>query len=322
MRRTIVGLLPSLGLFACGDKADSGATANATASASNGDDDSDGDGDGDDSDGDADDDDDSASDSSTPAESSEGDATTDEPDDSGPVTAGFINDPDGGGASVECDLWAQDCPRDEKCMPWSNDGSSAWNAARCSTLDPDPAQPGDVCAVEGSGVSGIDNCDLGAMCWDVDPETNQGVCVPFCMGSEANPICEDPSTTCTIANDGVLILCLPVCDPLLQDCTDGQACYPIDDTFVCAPDTGGEMGAFGEACGFINVCDPGLFCSNPDLVPGCNSNGCCSAFCDLANPDASATCPGAGGGQECTPWFAEGMAPPGLENIGGCAIPT
>ncbi len=251
--------------------------------------------------------------------------TGDESGDSsgGPVTTvGFIQDPDGGGVSIECDIWAQDCPEGEKCMPWANDGGSSWNATRCSPVDPAPAQPGDECTVEGSGVSGIDNCEVSSMCWDVDPETNMGTCAAFCMGSEANPVCEDPNTSCVIANEGVLILCLPNCDPLLQDCAEGQACYPIDDGFACAPDAGGEMGLFGEPCEFINVCDPGLFCANADAVPDCaGSSGCCSAFCDLTDEMAGAACPGAAGGQDCVAWYEEGQAPPGFEDVGACAIP-
>jgi hypothetical protein len=142
------------------------------------------------------------------------------------------------------------------------------------------------------------------------------------MGSEANPVCEDPNTACAIANGGTLILCLPNCDPLLQDCADGEGCYPIVDAFACAPDAGGAMGAYGEPCEFLNVCDPGLFCANADAVPNCaGANGCCSSFCDVSDPMASANCPGAAGGQECTPWFQMGQAPPGFENVGACAIP-
>ena len=140
----------------------------------------------------------------------------------------------------ECDIFAQDCPDGEKCMPWANDGGGAWNATRCTAVDDSAGQPGDECIVEGSGVSGIDSCDLGVMCWDVDPETNVGTCVAMCTGDEANPICEDPATTCTIANNGAIVLCLPTCDPLLQDCGDDQGCYPIDDEWSCAPDTSGK----------------------------------------------------------------------------------
>jgi hypothetical protein len=260
----------------------------------------------------------------TEAETGTDPSATDGPADTGnDPTVGFIQDPDGGGVSIECDLWSQDCAEGEKCMPWANDGGGAWNAARCSPLDPNPAQVGDECTVEGSGVSGIDNCDVGSMCWDVDPETNLGTCVAFCMGSEANPICEDPATNCVIANEGVLILCLPNCDPLLQDCAEGQACYPIDDAFACAPDVSGEEGLYGDACQFLNVCDPGLFCANAEVVPDCaGAQGCCSPFCDLSDPDAGANCPGAAGGQDCVAWYEEGEAPPGFENVGACSIPA
>jgi hypothetical protein len=201
-------------------------------------------------------------------------------------------------------------------------GGSSWNATKCSPLDPMPGQPGDACTVEGSGDSGVDDCDIGSMCWDVDQETNMGTCVAFCQGSDANPSCDDPTTTCSITNGGVLILCLPTCDPLLQDCTDGNACYPLGDAFVCAPDASGESGTYGEACEYLNVCDPGLFCANAAVVPDCQgSQGCCSEYCEFDDPEASANCSGSAGGQECVAYFAEGMAPPGFENIGVCAIP-
>jgi hypothetical protein len=236
---------------------------------------------------------------------------------------GFIMEPDGGGAMMECDPYAQDCAAGEKCMPWANDGGSAWNATKCSPLDPNPGQPGDPCTVEGSGVSGIDTCDVATMCWDVDPETNMGTCVAFCTGTAADPMCEDPMTICSISNDGVLNLCLPSCDPLLQACPEGQACYPILEEFACFPDAGGDLGAYGDPCEYLNVCDPGLYCSVPEAVPGCaGSLGCCTEFCDLTDPAGNDQCMGAAMGQECTPWFMEGQAPPGFENVGGCAIPA
>lgn len=256
----------------------------------------------------------------TSAESSSGSTSI---ADSGEDDGGtFIVNPDGGG-DIDCDVWTQDCDSGEKCMPWANNGGNSWNAAKCVPLDANASQIGDACNVEGSGVSGIDNCEVGSMCWNVDPETNEGTCVAFCNGTEANPICEDPGTSCNILNDGVLILCLPNCDPLLQDCVDGQACYPTNDTFSCVPDAGGETGLFGDPCAFLNVCDPGLFCANADGVPDCaGSNGCCSPFCDLSDPEATASCPGAAGGQECVAWYTEGQAPPGYENVGACLIPA
>lgn len=244
-------------------------------------------------------------------------------DDGGPATSGssFIVPTDNGGIVFECDLWAQDCPEGQKCMPWANDGGNSWNATKCSPLDPQPAQPGDTCTVEGSGVSGVDDCDIASMCWDVDPETNTGTCVAFCQGSDENPSCDDPSTACSITNDGALILCLPTCDPLLQDCAEGNACYPLLDEFVCAPDASGEMGLYGDPCEYLNACDPGLFCASADVVPGCvGSAGCCSEYCDVTDPNV--TCSGADGGQACSPYYEEGMTPPGSDDIGVCIIPS
>jgi hypothetical protein len=228
----------------------------------------------------------------------------------------FIVPPDGGPAN-ECDIWAQDCPEGEKCMPWDNMGGNSWNATRCSPVAPDPGQPGDPCTVEGSGVSGVDDCAISSMCWNVDPDTNQGVCVGFCEGSENNPVCPDPDTGCSITNEGVLILCLPYCDPLLQDCSDSEACYPEPNGFFCSPDASGKMGMYGDPCEYLNVCDPGLFCADAVNVPDCaGAIGCCSEYCDTSDPMAVCM----GNGQECLPFY-EDAPPPGYEDVGVCIIP-
>jgi hypothetical protein len=226
---------------------------------------------------------------------------------------------DEGGVAVECDIFAQDCPNGEKCNPYATDGGSSWDGTLCVDVDASPAAIGDECTVVGSGTSGLDDCVLGAMCWNVDVETNEGTCIELCSGSEANPNCDTPGTVCVISNDGVLPLCALPCDPILQDCAGNEACYPTAATFTCAPDASGEEGSYGNACAFLNVCDPGLFCATAESVPGCNSAACCSEFCDLNDPGV---CSGAVGGQECVAWYEEGQAPPGFEHIGACAIPA
>lgn len=219
-----------------------------------------------------------------------------------------------------CDLWGQDCAPGEKCMPWANDGGSSWNGSRCSPVDAAPGQPGDTCMVEGSGVSGVDSCDIGSMCWNVDEE-NAGVCVSLCQGSIDAPLCDNPADVCIVANDGALPLCLPQCDPLLG-CPDGEGCYPGADGFVCVPDASGpDLGAYGDACEYANACDPGLFCGASTIVPGCTGTGCCTDYCDLSDAEPSANCGGVAGGQECVSAFEEGQALPGLEDVGMCAIP-
>jgi hypothetical protein len=224
----------------------------------------------------------------------------------------------GGG---ECSLWDQDCGTGEKCMPWANDGGNAWNSSRCTPLDSAPGQPGDPCTVEGSGVTGIDSCATGSMCWNTD-EQNNGTCAPLCTGSEGAPLCDDITTTCIIANDGFLPLCLPACDPLSQNCLDGEACYPSENGFVCAPDASGpDLGAYGDACEFTNACDASLLCAGAGAVPGCESARCCTSYCDISEPEPGADCEGVAGGQECVSAFPEGMVLPGYEDVGFCAIP-
>ena len=254
----------------------------------------------------------STTDPSTDSGTTEGMSASDSED-----SVGFIVEPTEG-MPDECDLWAQDCPEGEKCMPYGEGGSPSWNAAGCFPVDPSPAAPGDACTVEGSGTSGLDTCDVGVMCWDVDTETNMGTCTAMCTNTPDNPICTDPDTTCVIANSGYIILCLPVCDPLLQDCPDAQGCYPINDSFVCAPDASGDdMGAPGDPCEFINTCDMGNACIDDDAYGNCFAAGCCSPFCPLDEP---ALCPEIT--HECVPWYEEGTAPVGFENVGVCSQPV
>ena len=171
----------------------------------------------------------------------------------------------------------------------------------------------------GGGVSGFDDCAKGVYCWDVD-RTNNGVCVEMCSGSEAAPICKDEENFhCAVTGDGVLNLCIALCDPLVQDCAGDDLCILSGDTFVCAFDASGpDTGAVFDPCEFANACDKGLLCLNPTAADECDKNagGCCMPFCDLTKPDM---CPGVG--TVCTPLYEQGMAPPKYENVGICVVP-
>ena len=214
----------------------------------------------------------------------------------------------------ECDPFAQDCPEGEKCMPWAADGGTTWNATRCSPIADNPTQVGEMCTVEGSGVSGIDDCDIGAMCFDVDGETNEGTCVEICSGSEANPVCTTPETSCTISNGGSLVLCQPICNPLAHECEDGEGCYLVEETTVCAPDASGDLGGPGDPCEFVNVCDDGLFCAGAAAVENCDGVGCCSPYCAVGDDSGCLE------GQTCVPFFPNGAPSACLEALGGCSL--
>jgi hypothetical protein len=253
------------------------------------------------------------------------DPTADGDDDSGDAEEGFFLDGgfDGGGHTIECDVLDQDCPEGEKCMPWANDGGPRWNATRCSPLAPAPNSVGESCTVEGSAVSGIDDCEIAAMCWDVDPNTNQGTCVAMCTGPEIDPACADDSgTECMVQYHATVTLCLPLCDPRLQDCSALAECVPSDDAFFCVPDQSGAEGQYADGCSEFDACDPGLFCANAELVPSCVDSGCCTEFCDLALPDPNMQCTGNADGVQCLPWYEEGSAPAGYELLGVCVLPS
>ena len=231
----------------------------------------------------------------------------------------FVHEPDFGDGLIEdCDVFAQDCPAGLKCMPWANDGGSSWNGTRCSPIADDPGAPGESCTVEGSGVSGIDSCRLGAMCWDVSPETEEGVCIELCTGDPSTPVCDDPGSWCQITSQGAILPCIPRCDPIAQDCPERQGCYAAYQDWGCLPDASRGLGAYGDPCEYPNACDPGLLCLAAAATPDCTgAAGCCAEVCDLEAP----SCTGAPDGVVCRPWYEPGTAPPGLENVGACALP-
>ena len=174
----------------------------------------------------------------------------------------------------------------------------------------EPHKPGEPCKVEGSGVSGIDDCELWAMCWNPDPDTLIGICVGLCDGSPGAPTCSEPKTLCNVSGEGVVNLCFPTCNPLAVDCPEGQVCV-YSSFFTCVD---GTPGAVGAPCEFANACDPGLACISPQFVSGCDAGGCCSPFCSLSAP----VCPDAS--DACIPWFEPGQADPGFEDVGVCGL--
>lgn len=226
--------------------------------------------------------------------------------------------PDGGGQPFECDLFEQDCPEGEKCMPWaSTDGS--WDATRCTPVADAPAQLAEPCTVEGSATSGIDDCGPGLMCFEVDPKTNEGTCEDLCTGTPSDPMCQEPGDACLVSNGGALVLCLPACNPVMQDCGPGQGCFPNQDRFFCTP-SAGPAAAHGDPCSFVNECAAGQLCLDGLAFSACESSTCCSTACALDDPDADLACAALDPGQSCQPWYEEGAAPAGYENVGVCSL--
>lgn len=220
-----------------------------------------------------------------------------------------------GNPPYECDPWAQDCPEGQKCAAYSSTGSSSWDGTTCVDVT-GTDEPGEKCQVPGD-VSGIDSCIKGAMCWG-NNDDGIGTCVALCIGSPEAPVCATHSI-CTIS--GVLNLCLPSCNPLLQDCLDpALVCYAGDSTgFHCAPDASGATGQTNDPCEALNGCDEGFTCEDALIVgAGCTEGPyCCTPWCNF--PDG--TCPNPD--QQCVEFFSSYPAPtPDYAKIGFCGVPS
>ncbi len=216
------------------------------------------------------------------------------------------------GDSTECDPLLQDCPEGEKCTAWVKGDGQAWNANKCVKVMGDGA-PGEPCTAPEGGTTGIDDCGFGAMCWDVG-ENDIGTCVAMCTGEPGDVKCP-PAFSCAIADDGILFLCFPWCDPLGDDCTAGYACIPMDGTFGCFLN---EAAQVNDICVSANACAQGLLCIESAMASAaCDAQapGCCQPYCELPN----GLCPNPD--QQCRPWYDPmGEVPPGYEDVGFCGV--
>ena len=229
-------------------------------------------------------------------------------------SGGFVPDVEIGSM---CDPMAQDCPEGEKCVAYSTDGdgppSAPWDANKCVEETGDLVA-GDPCDIEGGKYTGIDDCVAGTQCLMTDDDGFGGVCVEFC---DSNMTCDQPTAQCNVVNNGALPLCLDSCDPLVQDCPDGQGCFNAANSFVCFKHSaeGGE-GTVGADCGFINACLPGNMCLDVAAVQDCDPTfaGCCAPFCAIS--EGGATCQSM---EECL--LVIDPAPPGYGDVGVCSLP-
>ncbi len=236
----------------------------------------------------------------------------------------FVPGPDVG-LPVNCSVTEQDCPPEKKCVPWADDGGDAPTGTRCVDIPEHPAQAGEPCMSGDYPYDGIDNCEIGTMCWFLD-EQGLGTCQEMCSGDP--PSCPE-QTVCNISHDGAVALCLSACDPLAPSCNHPEdVCIPgSEGGFVCN-DASLNGAHAGSPCKFSNSCTPGNFCGDEPLVPNCmDSYSCCAPFCDLEDPNPNQACLDAyadamhdlGGGEvECVPWFDPGDELPGLEHVGAC----
>jgi hypothetical protein len=227
----------------------------------------------------------------------------------------FVPPVEFGNESCMCDPIAQDCPEGEKCVPQSIDDGGVWDCVLCLPISGD-LPPGSPCSLD-NPLQPVDDCGATSFCWNAHESDGQwvgGVCRAFCGGTYDNPICP-PAEFCLLTDQGNVTLCVPSCDPLLQDCADTDACGFDRTGFACTHSHGSPVGA---ECETRHDCAPGLQCVDAAELPACAGLACCTSFCalDIVDPQCDAL-----PGSECVAMFEPDSAPPGADNVGLCVLP-
>jgi len=220
---------------------------------------------------------------------------------------GFLMRPDGG-VEGQCDPYEQDCPKGEKCTSYvSTPGGQTVDATKCVPVIGDDLW-GEPC----ERMTDNDTCAAGFFCMtDVSGNTGPGTCLEYCSpGNECVYGGE-----CFPFNDGALPVCEVLCDPILQDCPEGQGCYAAFDNFVCAmPGAPEGQGNDGDPCNTIQSCNPGLICRGG--TAGCPMDGaCCTPVCEVSGPAEQCADPS----EDCIQALDD--PPPNLQDVGYCGVP-
>ncbi len=236
----------------------------------------------------------------------------------------------------ECGTSLEGCNEGFKCNVYATEGNqNVLGNLGCFPLDPEAKQVDEPCQVGEDPWDGIDDCVEGAVCWNADEDGN-GTCLSLCplMGDEYGCYYEDAGS-CNVCQECAVGLCIPICNPLLDDCPDGQLCVPDQQgSFGCVLDAGDGQSPAGTPCDFVNACDVGTQCLAPQLypVPECEgASGCCTPMCDwsefdadldgvadMGDPSSACELPGA----ECAPWYENPQeAIPELAGVGACIVP-
>lgn len=79
---------------------------------------------------------------------------------------------------LKCDLWAQDCPEGQKCIPVTQaDAEPPWDGTSCVLLDATPDPAGAACVYNGLA----DGCEMGWWCQPDAMGADMGTCVQLCQ---------------------------------------------------------------------------------------------------------------------------------------------
>ncbi|WAS95009.1 hypothetical protein [Nannocystis punicea] len=136
-----------------------------------------------------------------------------------------------------------------------------------------------------------------------------------CIQFEHGPTTDGPGQAGTTTGEDEEPPPVVDCDPLSQDCPDGQACSLVGGDFSCI-----EVfvdGGLGDPCQAAGECSPGLVCLPAGALGGCDGSSCCSPLCDVS--DTGAQCGSAS--EVCAPVLTGDDVPPMYADYGVCRLP-
>ena len=276
--------------------------------------------------------DDSGNESSAGTNSEDGGETSAESHKSGGTDEGGDGDGDGDGddgadAGLACQPgnFHGSCPEDEKCSPTLGSPDSTWvDWAHCVPVIGDQ-KFAEHCRRDSE--QGNDDCASGLFCFaGCSACDGTGICMQLCEAwspesqvSACQMLGLPPNYYCFSFNEGYLPVCLETCDPILQDCSDGEGCYQSDDAdylcseFVLDNDGTGEV---GTRCELWHNCRPGLQCMDASQLADCDDDSCCAYVCDLSADDPDDVCRDSG--EVCVAMQENPV--PGKERVGVCGL--
>jgi hypothetical protein len=170
---------------------------------------------------------------------------------------------------------------------------------------------GEPCVGDLPPVEAGDACAAGAFC-----PTEKGHCWALCGGPEGPEACP-AGESCLVFNDGVLPLCTPTCDPLVQDCVDATCVRDWAEPagFSCLPSWSGAVGP-ASPCVSDLECQSGALCMPAERFDVCAGTSCCAIVCDLFAMQPDVACSTAGVSPHC---LQVSYPPaPGYEHVGVC----
>jgi hypothetical protein len=214
------------------------------------------------------------------------DADPNRPDSNPSTPDAAPNTPDAVPLGTPCDPILQNCGAGQKCALIITNVSAQTGFPGCAVNgDKGLAQDCSNATV----VDTADDCIAGSHCVF-------GTCHAICL--LAGSPCTDGACVGVNNLEMQFDICLPSCDPLMQDCTPGEGCYLQSmGSGVCAPPVSGSGVPPGGSCVAPNDCAPGAGCFNDP--------GVCLSYCDYATYPGLQDPGRCAGGEVCGPITGE-----------------